>query len=173
MHHTRVFVPLACLFAAALKPSPAAAAVDATGPLAWESEAIQPRRQVPDDPLAGLPTEDTGRPARGKSDKGAALCKLDPNPANARDIGDLRATLAFVLRGPRSWPCPARPTGSSVGLRITVDGDGKITTVEVATGDAATAARLAKKLTGKSIAPRAQGATTGTVLLTFVSARGR
>ena len=172
MQHARVFTLLACLFAATLTPGTVAAG-DSTGPLAWESGAIQPRRQVPDDPLAGLPTEDTERPARGKSDKDAALCKLDANPASARDIGDLRATLAFVQRGPRAWPCPARAASRTAGLRITVDGDGKITTVEAATGDAATANRMAKRLTGKAIAPRAQGDTTGTVVLTFLPGNGR
>jgi len=40
-------------------------------------------------------------------------------------------------------------------------------------GDAAVASAMAKKLAGKSIGPRAQGATTGTVLLTFASGKGR
>jgi hypothetical protein len=172
MRHARVFALLACLFAAALVPNAATGAVDATGPLAWQSGAIRPRQPVPDDPLAGLPSEDD-QPGRGKSGKGAAVCKLDGTPASARDIGDLRAALAFVQRGPKSWPCPARATSKTVGLRITVDGSGKITAVEAATGDVAIATSLAKKLTGKSIAPRAQGATTGTVLVTFVLTKGR
>ena len=173
MQHARVFTLLACLFATALSPSTATATVEGTGPLAWDSGAIQPRRQVPDDPLAGLPSEDTGRPERSRGGKGAPRCKLDANPANARDIGDLRATLAFVQRGPKSWPCPARVAGSSVGLRITVDADGKITSVEAVAGDSTTTDRLSKRLTGKSIDPRAQGATTGTVRLTFVPGKGR
>jgi hypothetical protein len=174
MRHARVLTLLACLFAATLAPNAATAAIDATGPLASDSGPIRPRRQVPDDPLAGLPSEDSDRPGRGKGGgKSAALCKVDGTAANARDIGDLRAALAFVQRGPTSWPCPARVAGNSVGLRITVDGAGKITAVEATASEAALAASIAKKLTGKSIAPRAQGSTTGTVLLTFKPGKGR
>jgi hypothetical protein len=173
MRHARLLALLACSFLA-LGPTAASAAIDASGPLAADAGLIRPRRQVPDDPLAGLPPENAGRPARGKGGgKGATLCKLDSAPADPRDIGDLRAALAFVERGPKSWPCPARAAGNSVGLRISVDGAGKITTVEATGGDAAAAAGLTKKLTGKAIAPRAQGATTGTVRLTFAPAKGR
>ena len=117
----------------------------------------------------------SGRPGRGKTgaNKGASQCKLDGKPANPRDIGDLRAALAFVERGPRSWPCPARATETSLALRVTVDGTGKISTVDAASGDAALAAGIGKKLAGKAIAPRASGATTGTVVLTFAPGKGR
>jgi len=173
MRRAPVSTLLVCLLA--LVSTAATAGIEATGPLALDSNPIRPRRQVPDDPLAGLPSEDLGRPGRGKSGAGksSALCKVDGKPANARDIGDLRAALAFVERGPKSWPCPARSTGNSPGLRITIDGAGKITAVEPAGGNSDVASAIAKKLTGKSIAPRPQGSTTGTVLLTFSASKGR
>jgi hypothetical protein len=173
MRHARVFALLACLFAALLGPTAVTAAFATTGPLALDSGLVRPRRHVPDDPLAGLPSEDSGQPGPGKSaGKAVARCRLDAAPVNPRDIGDLRATLAFVQRGPKTWPCPARVAGS-IRLRITVDGAGKITTVEVADGDAAAAAAMAKRLTGKAIAPRAEGSTTGTAMLTFAAGKSR
>lgn len=174
MGHARVFALLACGFATLLGPTIASTACDASGPLALGGGLVQPRRPVPDDPLAGLPSEDTGRPGRGKTGgKGVARCRLEGAPANPRAVGDLRAALAFVQRGPKSWSCPARAAGGSVGLRITIDGAGKITAVETASGDAATATAIAKKLAGKSITPRAEGGTTGTVVLTFAARKYR
>lgn len=142
-----------------------------SGPLAQNDSPIRARQPVPDDPLAGLPSEETGRPSKVKAGartgKAGAACAIDGKPANAGDIGDLRATLALVQRGPRSWPCPAAATSAGTGLRITVDGTGRITGAEPvgAVPDVATA--IARKLTGKSIAARREGATTGTVWLSF------
>jgi hypothetical protein len=162
MRHARIFALLTSLFVA----------VAARGAWAWDSGAISPRRPVPDDPLAGLPSAADDRPGPGNTAKRPSLCKLDGTPANARAIGDLRAALAFVQRGPKSWSCPPRGAGS-VGLRIAIDGAGKITEVAAAVGDPAIATAMAKKLTGKSIAPRAAGATTGTVMLTFAAEKVR
>jgi hypothetical protein len=174
MPRARIFALLACLGATAFHPSSAKSAIDTLGPLAADHGPIRARRDVPDDPLAGLPTEDSGRPGRRKDDnRTARRCKLDARAANPLDIGDLRATLAFVQRGPRAWPCPPQAKDRSVGLRITVEDSGKITTVETTAGNVAVAASIAKKLTGKSIAPRPQGATTGNVVLTFLPPRGR
>lgn len=135
-----------------------------------------PRRQiVPDDPLAGLPTGDepANQPARGKpTGKGAHACQVNANAANNREIGDLRATLAFLQRGPRSWACPAEQgRGGEVRLRIAVDGTGRITEVQPAGGDGNVAAALAKKLVGQAIAPRPDGPTQGTVVLSFASGK--
>jgi hypothetical protein len=170
MRYARVFALLACAFT--LSPGSAAATATATGPLAAEGGLVRPRRPVPDDPLDGLPSEDPGRPGK-TGNRAAASCKLEAAPANPRDIGDLRATLAFVQRGPKAWPCPARASAGALGLRIAIDGAGKITAVEAAVGDPAMAAGIAKKLAGKTIAPRAEGGTTGTVLLTFAAAKAR
>jgi hypothetical protein len=165
MRYARVFALLACAFAIELGPAVATAAVA-------EGGLVRPRRPVSDDPLDGLPADDPGRPGK-TGNRAAASCKIDAAPANPRAIGDLRATLAFVQRGPKAWPCPARAAAGAVGLRIAIDGAGKITAVEATLGDPATAAGMAKKLTGKTIAPRAEGGTTGTVLLTFAAARTR
>ena len=175
MRCTRVPALLVCLLAPFLGSFPASAAIEACAPLALESNPIRPRRQVPDDPLAGLPTDDGGKTGRGKGGpgKGANLCKLDARPANGQDIGDLRAALAFVERGPRSWPCPGPASGNGIGLRIAIDGDGKVTAAEPAGGEPGLAAAIAKRLSGKSIAPRPQGATTGLALLTFSAGKSR
>jgi hypothetical protein len=172
MRYARVFALLACAFTLPPGSAVATAAVAATGPLAAEGGLVRPRRPVPDDPLDGLPSEDPGRPGK-TGNRAAASCKIDAAPANPRAVGDLRATLAFVQRGPKAWPCPARSPAGTVGLRITIDSAGKITGVEAALGDPATAAGIAKKLTGKTIAPRTEGGTTGTVLLSFAAAKAR
>jgi|GEM_PF-5362611 len=166
---------IVCLLASlSATPTVAAAIVD-IGPLAVGRTPVQPRREVPDDPLAGLPPENSGKPVHGKggTGKGHNLCNLDATPANRRDIGDLRAALAFVQRGPRSWPCPRSTAGNGVGLRITIDGTGKVTSVEPTGPESSLASAIAKKLVGRSIAPRPAGSTTGTVLLTFSTGTGR
>lgn len=141
------------------------------GPLAQNDSPIRARRPVPDDPLAGLPSDDGAVPAKARAGasagKAAAACTIDGKPANARDIGDLRATLALIQRGPRSWPCPTGSTSASAGLRVTVEGSGKIAMAEPVGAAANVAAAIAKKLAGKTIAGRREGATTGTVWLTF------
>jgi hypothetical protein len=52
-----------------------------------------------------------------------------------------------------------------------VDGSGRITDVQPAGGDAGVAGALGKKLTGQSIAPRPEGPTQGTVVLSFASGK--
>lgn len=175
MRHARVFTLLVCLPAPLLESTAATAAIGAAGSVALDGNPIRPRRQVPDDPLAGLPTEDGGQPGKSKGGGGkpTAACAVDAKPANPRDIGDLRAALAFVQRGPKSWPCPPRSAGNGAGLRIAIDGAGKVTAAEPAGPASDVAAALAKKLTGKSVAPRPEGSTAGTVLLTFTPSKGR
>jgi hypothetical protein len=127
-----------------------------------------PRRTVPDDPLAGLPSEgeQNDRSERGKPGaKGTRSCRIDAKAVDPRNVGDLRATLAFVARGPRAWPCP-QPL-ADVRLVMTVDGSGRISEVRNAGSDGAVAGALAKRLVGKSISPRPQGPTEGTVVLSF------
>ena len=175
MRCARVSLLAVGLLVPLLAATTAAAAISAAGAIALDDGPIRPRRQVPDDPLAGLPSDDSGRVDKGKGavGKAAATCAIDARAANPREVGDLRATLAFVQRGPRSWPCPPRSLGNSATLRITIDGAGKITAAEPAGGATDVAAAIAKKLTGKSIAPRPEGATTGSVLLTFTPGKGR
>jgi len=136
---------------------------------------VRARQPLPDDPLAGLPTEDGGRPGKGGKGGGAkaATCKVDGKPANPRDIGDLRATLALVERGPRVLRCPARALEAGIGLRITVDGAGKITQAEALGGTSELATAIAKRLRGKSIAARREGATSGTVWLIVTPGKPR
>lgn len=175
MHCARVLPLLVCLLAPWLTAATANANIEASGPLALDGNPIRPRRDVPDDPLAGLPSEDDGRPGKSKHGRGRTTvsCNLGAGAANPRDIGDLRATLAFVQRGPSTWPCPPRTAGNSAGLRITIDGTGKITTAEPVGPASEVAAAIAKRLLGKAIAPRAEGSTTGTVMLTFTRGKGR
>jgi hypothetical protein len=134
---------------------------------------IRDKRQVPDDPLAGLPTGTGDDGGHGKSGgKSARLCRIDATAANPRDVGDLRATLAFVRRGLTTWPCPPHLTeNGELRLRITVDGGGKITDVEPARGDSGTAKALAKKLVGQTAAPHLDHATVGTTVLRFTSSK--
>ena len=160
MKRAHVLTIPVCLFVASLVSAPAT--------LATSHDLIRPKQQVPDDPLAGLPADD-GR-GRGKGGSGAigkATCAVKAEAANDRDIGDLRATLAFVKHGPKSWPCPARSAATDVRLRIGIDGAGKITTAEPVSGDTVAAIAMAKRLPGKSIDPRAEGATVGIVIVTF------
>ena len=174
MRHARVLPLLVCLLAPLPYSATVSAAIGAARPVALDSGPIRPRVQVPDDPLAGLPTDDGARPGKGKAPPGKnAACAVDARPANPRDIGDLRATLAFVQRGPKSWPCPPRSTGDSVALRIAIDGAGKVTAAEPSAGAPEVATAIARRLTGKSIAPRREGATAGSVLVTFTAGKSR
>jgi hypothetical protein len=178
MRNARSSLTFLGLLAWLLVPTLASAEMGAWGPLA-DGSLIRARQHVPDDPLAGLPPENGGRPSRssrgGKAAaaKTAATCSVDGRPANPRDIGDLRATLAVVQRGPKIVACPAQSLDATIGLRITVDGAGKITAAEPLGAAAEVAAAMAKRLSGKSIAARRDGATTGTVWLVFTPKRTR
>jgi hypothetical protein len=175
MQRVHVLTLFACLFIASYAsiPMAEAAIAPAVGPLlVFSHDLIRPKQQVSDDPLDGLPTGDSdGRGHRKGGGNVRAACAVKVNAANDRDIGDLRATLAFVKHGPTSWPCPARVAPADIRLRISIDGDGKITACELVAGDASVASAMAKKLTGKSIARRPEGATAGIVVLTFASSR--
>jgi hypothetical protein len=162
-----------------LSPAPkatAAAKSDGLSVLASSEGLVRQKEPVPDDPLAGLPTSSAGdennQHDRAKpTSKSSRSCRLNANPANARNVGDLRATLAFVQRGPQAWPCPQPGQSTEVRLRVAVDVEGRITDVQPAGGDATVAGGLAQKLVGQSIAPRPQGPTQGTVVLSFAAGR--
>jgi hypothetical protein len=165
---------LACTTLLAAPPASATTNSDVSGLLVSAPALIREKQQIPDDPLAGLPTgkgDESGQ--RGRTGgRGVRSCKLDAAPADPREIGDLRATLAFVKRGPKAWPCPPRQgEGGGVRLRIAVDSSGKVTEVEPAGGDASTAAAVAKKLVGRTIAPRLDRPTFGTTVLSFTSGK--
>jgi hypothetical protein len=164
MKRAHVLTAFVCLFVASL--------MSARATFATSHDLIRQKQQVPDDPLAGLPTDEGHGHGKGSSGTASkATCAVKANAANDRDIGDLRATLAFVKYGPRSWPCPARSATPDVRLRIGIDEAGKIATVMPASGDRTTANAIAKRLQGKSIGPRAEGATVGIVVVTFASSR--
>ncbi|HEX7501084.1 MAG TPA: hypothetical protein VF524_12380 [Polyangia bacterium] len=174
-----------------------AAAIETLPPVLVSGQSlILPKRPVPDDPLAGLPTgagDRNDHDRRGKTcnkgarahclagghhhrgkigNKGTRVCRLNTRPADSREVGDLRATLAFVLQGPEAWPCPSHQgRNAKIRLRILVDDTGKITDVQQAGGDASVTADLAKRLIGRSIAPRSEGPTEGTVVLRFAANR--
>jgi hypothetical protein len=169
MRRATVFA-LATLFALPV----AASVTGASGPVATGPGLIRDKQPVPDDPLAGLPTGagDEGARNKGGGGKSQRLCRVDAAAADPREIGDLRATLAFVKRGLTSWSCPARTAGSNeIRLRIAVDGSGKITDVEPAGGDSDIARALAKKLVGKTTAPHLDRPTLGTTVLKLTSSK--
>ena len=165
---------LACSVLFAAPPAGATTRSELSGLLVSAPVLIREKQQVPDDPLAGLPTgkDDEGGQRGRTGNKGARSCRLEAAPADPREVGDLRATLAVVKRGPKAWPCPPRQAeGGGVRLRLAVDSNGKITDVEPAGGDASTAAAVAKKLVGHTIAPRLDRPTLGTTVLTFTSGK--
>jgi hypothetical protein len=163
-----------CLFVSlcTVEFTAAAAAQSEPGVLCFGHDLVRQKQQVPDDPLAGLPTDD-GQPNRrkGTTGGGKASCAILASAANERDIGDLRATLAFVKVGPRAWSCPARGSQFEVRLRVRIDGPGKITEVDATAGDGIVAGALAKRLVGKTVSPRSDGATVGVVVLRMTSAK--
>jgi len=173
MQRAQALYLLVGLLVSSLASTPLQAAAAAMGPLpVFSQNLIRQKQQVPDDPLAGLPSDEDSQPGHRKG-RGSvrAACAVKVNAANERDIGDLRATLAFVKHGPGSLPCPTRAARSDLRLRISIDGNGKITAAEVIAGDSSVASAIAKKLVGKSIGPRAQGATVGTVVVTFAGSK--
>jgi len=149
-------------------PSAGAATSAPASVLLFGQDLVHPKQPVPDDPLAGLPTDGNRGDHKGNS-AGKSACALGASAANERDIGDLRATLAFVKHGPRSWPCPARTAQNALRLRITIDGSGKITTFETVSGDSSLANAMAKRLPGRVIDARGDGPTTGIVVVTFAT----
>jgi hypothetical protein len=148
-----------------------AAASAASPPRVFGHDLIRPKQEVPDDPLAGLPSDDGHGHSKSGGGSSRAACVVKANAANDRDIGDLRATLAFVKHGPTAWPCPPRAAQSEIRLRIGIDEAGKITAAEPIAGDSGIASAMAKRLAGKAIGPRDQGATVGIAVLTFATGR--
>jgi hypothetical protein len=132
---------------------------------------VHAKQSVPDDPLAGLPSDDSSERSPGKKHSGKALCAVNAAPCSNREIGDLRAALAFIKLGPTAWVCPDRPDHAEIRLRIGIDATGKITTAESVSGEPGVANAMARKLLGKAVGPRTEGPTVGVVVLKLTSGK--
>jgi hypothetical protein len=109
---------------------------------------IRDRREVPLDPLDGIPEEDPNQgKGKGKAQGGRSACRLLVTPANDRDVADLRTAVAVIQRGPKSVGCPADTT--PLRLRVSIDAKGLISAVERLSGDAKLGDSLARSLTGQ------------------------
>lgn len=129
---------------------------------------ISDRRQIPPDPLGGLPEEDPERRPRGrdkgKNGQGAGgkpTCRLEAKPESDREVGDLRAAVAVIQRGPRTAPCTAAQMANPLRLRLSIDSTGKITAVERLSGDEKLGNDLAARLVGQVSQSKITSATTG------------
>lgn len=134
---------------------------------------ISDRRQVPPDPLAGLPEEEpdqhrrgrdkdrNGQGAHGHDAGGKPTCRLEARPENDREVGDLRAAVAVIQRGPRTAPCTSSQTANPLRLRLSIDSAGKITAVERLSGDEKLGDDLGHRLLGQVSLSKVTSATTG------------
>jgi hypothetical protein len=118
------------------------------GPLLAEKPngLIRDRREVPLDPLDGIPEEDTNR-GKGPEKARRTTCRLVVTPANDRDVADLRSAVAVIQRAPRTVACPGDK--SPLRLRLAIDASGRIATVERLTGDTKLGDSLARTLAGQ------------------------
>ena len=128
---------------------------------------IRDRRQVPPDPLAGLPEEEPEQRRRGRDKErnhdagGRATCRLEAKPESDREVGDLRAAVAVIQRGPRTEPCTAAQIANPLRLRLSIDSEGKITAVEKLSGDDKLGDELGRRLVGQVSLSKVSSATTG------------
>ena len=126
---------------------------------------ISDRRQVPPDPLAGLPQEEPGPKRHGRDRErnaaNKATCRLEAKPESDREIGDLRAAVAVIQRGPKTVPCTSGQTTNPLRLRLSMDGAGKIAAVERLSGDEKLAGDLVRRLLGQVSLSKVTSATTG------------
>ena len=136
---------------------------------------VSEKRPVPEDPLAGLPGDDNDRgKQRNRSPREPnkqSACAVKAGAADERNLGDLRATLAYVKLGPKTVPCAAHGATPEARLRISIDGDGKITKIQPVAAEADAIAAIVRKMEGKAITPSSSGATVGTVVLKFPARR--
>ncbi|HJX54370.1 MAG TPA: VIT and VWA domain-containing protein [Polyangia bacterium] len=107
--------------------------------------------------------------AEGKTskDKKAPVCSVKVTPGKSQSLGDSKALLAIIRRVAQQQGCAQAKPGSTLRLRITVDGAGKITKAERLAGDTAVATAIANKLTGESSATLAKAAHAGTLEVTI------
>ena len=134
---------------------------------------ISDRRQVPADPLAGLPDEDTdqskGRRGheRAQTAGGKSACRLEVGPESEREVGDLRAAVAVIQRGLRTTPCTSGQMANPLRLRLSIDSEGRITLVERLSGDQKLGDELARKLVGQVSQSKVTSSTTGVTHIHF------
>jgi hypothetical protein len=171
-HFSTVAVTLASTCLTWLGSQTLALANPVTPPVAISGQdLVHAKQSVPDDPLAGLPSDDGSERSPGKKHSGKAVCAVNAAPSSAHEIGDLRAALAFVKLGPTAWACPERSDRAEIRLRIGIDGAGKITTAESVAGEVGVGNAMAKKLLGKTVGPRSEGPTVGIVVLKLSSGK--
>ena len=82
-------------------------------------------------------------------------------------MGDLRAAVAVIQRGPRTGPCTAAQIANPLRLRLSIDGGGRITAVERLSGDEKLSDFLGRKLLGQVSLSKVTSATTGIAQIRF------
>ena len=145
---------------------------------------ISDRRQVPSDPLAGLPEEEAGQSGHGRDKErnsqaahgrdagGRATCKIVVGPESDREVGDLRAAVAVIQTGPSTWPCTSAQTANPLRLRLSIDSAGKITLVERLSGDQKLGDHLVRRLAGQVSLSKVAAVTTGVARILVIRRRG-
>ena len=96
-------------------------------------------------------------------DAKAPVCSVNLIPGKRQSLGDSKALLAVIRRVAEQQGCAQTKPGSSLRLRITVDGAGKIVKAERLDGDETLATAIINKLTGESSATTAKAAPEGTL----------
>jgi hypothetical protein len=104
---------------------------------------------------------------RTAQDEKAPACSVKVTPGKSQSLGDSKALLAVIRRVAAQQGCSQAKPGSTLRLRITVDGAGKIAKVERLSGDEAIATAIVNKLTGESSTTTAKAAPEGTLEVTI------
>jgi hypothetical protein len=140
---------------------------------------LAPASVAPSSILKELPSVERAAGKEGKAraladssnktarDEKAPVCSVKLTPGKSQSLGDSKALLAVIRRVAAQQGCSQAKPGSTLRLRITVDGAGKIAKVERLTGDEAIAAAIANKLTGESSTTAAKAAPEGTLEVTI------
>ncbi len=79
----------------------------------------------------------------------------------------MRAAVAVIQRGPRTEPCAVAQMAEPLRLRLSIDSEGKITTVERLSGDEKLGEELGRRLLGQVSLSKVTSATTGVVQIHF------
>jgi Ca-activated chloride channel homolog len=104
---------------------------------------------------------------RTTQDEKTPLCTVKVTPGKSQNLSDSKALLTVIRRVTAQQGCSQAKPGSTLRLRITVDGAGKIAKVERLNGDEAIATAIANKLTGESSTTTAKAAPEGTLEVTI------
>jgi Ca-activated chloride channel family protein len=102
----------------------------------------------------------------GQKDK-TPSCSVKVLPGKTERIGESKGLISLVRRVAEEQACGLAKPGSTLRLRITIDGSGRIIIAERLAGDEAVASAIIKKLSGATSASTAAGATEGTVEVTI------